>query len=708
MAARSGPRPARDCKGTNLDDELRALGVETGNELVKRYDVGGDLGGRIIRNKLWFYGAARQRFNDSIGVNAFKPDGTPAHDTVKFTFYTGKVSMQANPSNRFIGFYTQSHKPEEGESGDQVAYESRKQQDNYQLFGKGEWQGVRGNSLIANLQFGVIRRDRDVYPDDTNVRRFDIATEFLSGANWDVGDKVNSTRYHTVGSVTLYKPDSFHGNHEFKVGFDYYDHNQHTNWDTLTPVNYMLFTNDGAPYQFGAINHPSQAVHSPTYLGIYGTDSWTLARRLTLNLGVRYARDRGSIPAQCLEGVTAPSNIAFPDQCFAEVDIPVWHSVAPRLHFAYDITGDGKTVMKGGWGRFDYIRTGRPDFERLNANIDAVAIYDWRDLNGNNDYDAGEVDLDPNGDDFVETLGNELDEPAPRAVPNQNEKQPKADEFSISLERELVANFAVRVVGIHARYNNIRREQNNLRPYAAYNIPVTNRDPGPDGEVGNADDGGLLTYYEYPESLSGAQFEENMLVNDPGARQRFNSFEVSAVKRLANRWQFAASYARTKKDRPIHPTLEVPEIRAQATIVGAFNPNDEINRADKTSDWQGKLSGAYIFPYDVTFGVNFDHQSGDAFARQVLLEGGVTIPDIEVNAEPIGTRRIPTLNLLTLRVEKSFRFRTSQRVAVRFDLYNALNVNTATRLQPRSGDQFLRPREIVPPRIAEFGLAYNF
>ena len=105
----------------------------------------------------------------------------------------------------------------------------------------------------------------------------------------------------------------------------------------------------------------------------------------------------------------------------------------------------------------------------------------------------------------------------------------------------------------------------------------------------------------------------------------------------------------------------MPELRAEATVVGDFNPNDEINRADKTSDWQGKLSGAYLFPYDVTVGANFDHQSGDAFARQVLLEGGVTIPDIVVNAEPIGTRRIPTLNLLTLRVEKSFRFRTGQR-----------------------------------------------
>ena len=65
----------------------------------------------------------------------------------------------------------------------------------------------------------------------------------------------------------------------------------------------------------------------------------------------------------------------------------------------------------------------------------------------------------------------------------------------------------------------------------------------------------------------------------------------------------------------------MPELRAEATVVGDFNPNDEINRADKTSDWQGKLSGAYLFPYDITVGANFDHQSGDAFARQVLLEG---------------------------------------------------------------------------------------
>ena len=76
--------------------------------------------------------------------------------------------------------------------------------------------------------------------------------------------------------MTLYKPDSFHGNHEFKVGFDHYKHYQHGEWGPLEPVNYMLFTNDGEPYQFGAINHPINSLLTPSYLGIYGADSWTI------------------------------------------------------------------------------------------------------------------------------------------------------------------------------------------------------------------------------------------------------------------------------------------------------------------------------------------------------------------------------------------------------------------------------------------------
>ena len=261
---------------------------------------------------------------------------------------------------------------------------------------------------------------------------------------------------------------------------------------------------------------------------------------------MRYARDRGAIPAQCLEGVAAPSDIAFPDQCFAEVDIPVWHSVAPRLHFAYDMTGDGKTVMKGGWGRFDYIADSRPDFERLNANIDAVAIYDWRDLNGNNDYDPGEVDLDPNGDDFVETLGNELDDPAPRAVPNPNEKQPKADEFSLSLERELVANFAVRVVGIHARYNNIRRARTTCGPMRPITFRSRIRTRAPMARSGMRTMGACSRIMSIRRTCEAPSSKKTCwsTTRAPASVSTVSKCRPSSVSRTGG--SSAASYARTK------------------------------------------------------------------------------------------------------------------------------------------------------------------
>jgi len=367
-------------------------------------------------------------------------------------------------------------------------------------------------------------------------------------------------------------------------------------------------------------------------------------------------------------------------------------------------------VVKGGWGRYDHMRQIEPDAWRLALNNQAYGIFLWHDLNGNSDYDDGEVNRDPNGRDFVETAGAEFEETVPRGVVNPNEKQFKQDELSVSLERELISNFAVRATGVYTRTLNMNRVQNNFRPYGAYNIPITNRDPGVDGELGTADDGGLITYYEFPQSLQGAQFEEFMVINDRNADATYKSLEVAAVKRLANRWQFMASYSATKKNRPLIPDLNlVGNLNAVTAIeAGFYNPNEEINRADRTWDWDAKFSGAYIFPGAVMLSANFHHFSGDAFARTVRFGGGVTIPDIELNVEPIGSQRLPNINNLTFRVEKSFTLRPAQKLAVRLNIYNALNANPALEVRTQAGEEFLRPRDIMPPRLAELSASYSF
>jgi hypothetical protein len=367
----------------------------------------------------------------------------------------------------------------------------------------------------------------------------------------------------------------------------------------------------------------------------------------------------------------------------------IWHSWVPRVHAAFDLFGDGKSVIKGGFGRFVNLREVNPEVVTANRNNRATSTWIWHDLNNNRNYDRGEVNLDPDGPDFRGISG------VTDAVPNPKENQPKSDEWSLTFERELVSNWSARVTGVYAKNFNLRRLEEIYRPYSAYNIPVTNIDPGPDGNVATvADNGGSITYWDYPASLTGRQFAGTMLVNWPGS-QTYKTIEVAGTKRMSRRWQSNTSFSVTRQNSPFDDRQPL-------------NPNSEINTANRYWEYTAKISGGYILPFDVIASANYERRQGVPQARTHQFGGGTAIRTIVLNVEPLGSIRLPSTNLVDFRFAKRMRFGGAHTLEGRFDFFNVFNANFVTARNLRSGTNYLVPSAIILPRILQVGVTYNF
>jgi hypothetical protein len=138
-----------------------------------------------------------------------------------------------------------------------------------------------------------------------------------------------------------------------------------------------------------------------------------------------------------------------------------------------------------------------------------------------------------------------------------------------------------------------------------------------------------------------------------------------------------------------------------------LTPNDLINAGNdgryEFRTWSAKVYSTYEGAWDLRVTPYLRHQSGQPFGRTFSTTNLKYARSVRILAEPMDTRRTDNITTVDVRVEKGFRLAEGRRVAGFVDAFNLLNGNPEETTSWISGPSFLRPLNIVAPRVMRVG-----
>src|SRR5688572_18655135 len=686
-------------QGFNIDADQIALGLRGGggldpedvNRLSSYQDVNVGFGGYVIRDRLWWYGSYRHQDIKARFVNfPVMPQQTILNN------YSAKVTYNINTNNKFIG-YTQPSQKKQPQRFDSFLLgvdtglntaESTWNQNFWAWVHKGEWNGVLSDNSFAEIRAGQYGYDWTNGVNGTGLRYEDIGNNQITGRNRNWARE--RRRDQVLGTVSYFK-NGWGGDHNFKIGGEIF---HETNTDIYIDgyeEEIVHVLNNGVKSEV-ILFQPGTSIGGLMTYGVFVHDTWRVNNRLTFNIGARLDRYRAFSPEQ-----EHPVSRYNPTALhFDAVDNYVsWNNPAPRLGMTYDVLGDGKTVFKANYGSY-WHNPGADFVFDISPNANAWwRRYAWTDRNNNNRWEPGEEGAVP-----TSTRGGIATESLDPNLENEY-----TSEFATFIERELMPNFGVRAGYVWRGVRNQYGRVNLSIPYSAFTVPVSVRDPGPDGRLNSADDGATIAAFDLAPEFRG-RTPVNRTVQLPDADDDFHNFEITGTKRMSNRWSLLASYGFTKS-RENTSGFQGHSFRSNNSVL---NPNDLIGTEDGRFVYTRstvKLNGTWNSPFwDISFSPLLRYQQGVPYAR-TFSTTALSYGSVRFIAEPLGTRRQDAIVIADLRVEKTHRFGVRD-ISLFFDLYNMFNDNPAQNVQSSSGTAFLRPLSIVPPRLARLGVKLNF
>jgi len=699
-----------DLQANNMPSDLAAtIGGASGkgNRISQYKDYGFDLGGPVIKNRAWAWGAMGKTHVDLITL-------TGGHDRteLKDSSFKGTGLITNAIRANYTFFRGDKQKFGRGASAtrpDETTYN----QSGPTTMNKGEVNFVVGNNLFLVAKgahvsggFSLLPRggpDVQQYTDDAGVQH--------GSADTFITDRPQNT-FALDGN-------SFKGRHELKFGFGWRKATVDSS-DTY-PGNGVLTTHIGYPDMEAKITRPGHALTDGVYTSAYGGDTISF-NRLTLNLGVRWDHAAASLGA-----ASVPASPVLPDLLPALTASPVknavkMNAITPRIGVNWALDENRKTMARASYAIFA---------SQLNATtagaispIQYSAIYYYAvDTNGNQIADPNEIRFDLGDHGYY---GFDPSDPSRLTTINQigNYKTPKTHEVMVGMDHELMTNFAISgtftyryfqdinwnsLIGVNAsNYTQVGTCSDTAcgviraNPVGSFSVPVFALDEAA------APPGGGTSYEQHK-----------------GYHQRYLGFEASAVKRMSNHWMARLGFS-TNDHREYFDGPEAFDDPTPRRYSGSdFRVNKDGGLVVTSSSGSGKsgiftvlpkyqfvANGMYQGPWGVNLGANWVLRQGYGtpyYHSQVPapgdpLAGRKTV----ILVDDVGAFRLPKVSSFDARVEKAIKVQRLN-IALDLDMFNVFNNATVLGreydLRLSTADTV---REIMNPRIFRLGARLTF
>jgi len=707
----------------NLTQEMEDIGYTSGG-INRIYLYGANFGGPLVKDRLWFYG--------SWAIQDL--DGRTLAGTSDKTWLSSgyaKLNAQITPTTRVEGFVEYDDKSKWGRTNWGATVQSADtlwNQTGPGYIWKGEVEQTMGNlylnfkAIYMNGGFHLLPVQGERTADGSgNYMIWDrYQTTYRSGNIDDYGCDRDSFNLNLTGNY--FAEGILGGDHEIKFGVDYLTAKT-TTFDYYEGNLRLVYYGPNAdlPNEQAWVMWALSDYEINVWLrkfGVYLQDTMTFGK-LAVNVGLRYDYEQSKVKDAAIPA--SPWLPAYmPALSADEIDPGVtWSRISPRMSLIYDITGDGKNVIKvsaaryGSQGGFDLAYFINPLGWR------EIDLY-WQDgyvggVQGLADGRVTENELygwdgaalqDPNDSDYwLWSGGVNIADPTSTSPTNAfdpNFNSPLLDELTVSYEREIFADFAARLEFF----------------YKKQHARVWQKLIFADGTVDSADN-----YYAAgtgPES--GATYYGRSTARPPYSYQtnydkrydRYIAGQIVFKKRLSNKWMLDASFTyadwkQFQKGEYLGSDGLNNAAYYDGGVVAPQSGGSGITGIYVNSRWQVKFSGLYQMPYGFNIAGVFRAREGYIIAAyEDIYLPGIGTRSI-YGPGKFGDLRLPNFWELDLRLEKVWNVTETSTVVFAVDAFNITNsAHVLKEQQVLTAANYGDPLRILNPRVIRFGVRFNF